>query len=380
MKSTSERRLNSKKAGYISEGMLQIVICLLLAAILTLLILPDESPDGQVKPAAAVQTASAGTVQTDSADTVQAVSADTAQASGSTVQTASAGTEDESVLPVLSSSSSDTAIRNHAQESEDPVKADASEDMSSESVSVTAGSEETSEEENIPVWETYDTDIEYAWVCENASLFPGGKISLAKGNADLIHFMYNYGRGKVPAVENTGLTDEELAGGVPFLYQWDDRWGYETYGDTPMGYSGCGPTSLAMVIVGLTGRRDVTPYTVAQYAAENGYYVTGEGTSWGLFTAGCENWGLRSYGVENDETRIKEALAAGHPVIISVRAGMFTNGGHIMVLAGVDDSGRFILHDPNNRTYSGQTFAYSDIADQIVELWAFEKDEEAVAQ
>ena len=264
-----------------------------------------------------------------------------------------------------------------ASVSSESVKADSADDNGTEKDAAAASTDpesvSASSAEQIPVWETYDTDAEYAWICANPSLFQEDKISLASGNADLTHFMYQYGHGEIPNVQDTGLTEEETSGGIPFLYQWDERWGYETYGNTVMGYSGCGPTSLAMVIVGLTGRKDVTPYTVAQYADASGYYVDGDGTSWKLFTTGCANWGLRSHEVPKNEEQLKSALSAGQPVIISVKKGMFTNGGHIMVLAGTDASGNLIVHDPNNRAYSSRTFTYSEIEDQIAALWAFEK-------
>ena len=41
--------------------------------------------------------------------------------------------------------------------------------------------------------------------------------------------------------------------------------------------TGCGPTVLSMVVSGLTGDSSITPYVVARYAQENGYYVSGTG-------------------------------------------------------------------------------------------------------
>ncbi len=44
--------------------------------------------------------------------------------------------------------------------------------------------------------------------------------------------------------------------------------------------NGCRPTAVAMVAAGLTGDNTITPYRVAQFAAENGYYAGDAGTSW----------------------------------------------------------------------------------------------------
>lgn len=350
MKFISEHHNSSGRAGSGSSLLFSVIICVLSALIIILLLLPGGSADGSTDAGSGTVTASSGRPAADDGQTLKSSSAAAGETSPDNAQKNTAAGETADTGGDVQSGSTGA---------------------SGETGSSSADKVSTSSE-NVPVWETYDTETEYAWICENESLFPEDKVSFAQGNADLIHFMYNYGHGEIPSVKDTGLTDEEKSGGIPFLYQWDERWGYETYGNTVMGFSGCGPTSLAMVIVGLTGRTDVTPYTVAQYADEHGYYVNNQGTSWDLFDNGCADWGLSSWRISNDEGEIKETLTAGHPVIISVREGMFTYGGHIMVLTGVDNSGRLVLHDPNNRTYSSQTFLYSDIADQIVELWAFQ--------
>lgn len=281
-----------------------------------------------------------------------------------------AADDQESVGSVRADSQAAASATPDGEENADGADTSAAAEDSEAAEEAVVSSSQT--EETVPVWETYDTEKEYAWLCDHRSLFTDDKVAFAEGNADLIHFLYTYGNGQTPVVPDTSLTEEETAGGVPFLYQWDERWGYQNYGNTVIGLSGCGPTSLAMVIVGLTGREDVTPYTVAQYAEENGYYIEGEGTSWALFGSGCENWGITSTEVPRDENSLREVLSAGQPVIVSVSDGMFTTGGHIMVLSGLDADGNFILHDPNNRTYSSRSFTYSEIEDQIVHMWAFQ--------
>ena len=56
--------------------------------------------------------------------------------------------------------------------------------------------------------------------------------------------------------------------------------------------NGCGPTAFAMVAAGLTGDNTITPYRVAQFAAENGYYAGDAGTSWTLMTDGARQFGI----------------------------------------------------------------------------------------
>ena len=92
-------------------------------------------------------------------------------------------------------------------------------------------------------------------------------------------------------------------GQFPLLLQWDERWGYGPYGDSFLAISGCAPTALAMVAAGLTGDASITPYVVAQYAQENGYYMPGQGTSWALMTEGC-----RQFGGQGEELPFWKAL------------------------------------------------------------------------
>ena len=37
------------------------------------------------------------------------------------------------------------------------------------------------------------------------------------------------------------------AGEIPLFLQWDERWGYRSYGGDFLAVTGCGPTALSMV-------------------------------------------------------------------------------------------------------------------------------------
>ena len=82
-------------------------------------------------------------------------------------------------------------------------------------------------------------------------------------------------------------------GEFPLLLQWDERWGYGDYGKSNIAISGCGPTSLAMLIAGLTGKNDTTPYDIAKFAVEKGYYQDNAGTTWSLMSEGAKYFGLQ---------------------------------------------------------------------------------------
>ena len=160
---------------------------------------------------------------------------------------------------------------------------------------------------------------------------------------------------------------------VPLLLQWDKRWGYGFYGDDYMAITGCGPTTLAMVILYLTGDISVTPYTVATYAAKNGYYVKGSGTSWELMTKGGKYFGVEGKEIPLSRTTVYSYLETGHPIICSMRPGDFTTQGHFIVLAGIE-KGKIKVNDPNSEERSSILWDYERLEKQIRNLWTFSKN------
>lgn len=170
------------------------------------------------------------------------------------------------------------------------------------------------------------------------------------------------------------LTKEWERGKIPLLIQWDSRWGYEPYGDSMIGISGCGPTCLSMVVIGLTDRTEWHPAKMAAYAADNGYLVQGVGTDWRLFSTGAEPFGLQVLRLTLNEYEIGGQLLDGHPVICSMKPGDFTYTGHFIVLTGMDEEGNVQVNDPNSRIKSRQTWRLGDIIKQVKSAWAYSKE------
>ena len=206
------------------------------------------------------------------------------------------------------------------------------------------------------------------YILSNSGAYPTVLQELAQKNSDTIDYVYQY-----PFVDSTtsaSLTDEELSGGIPLLLQWDSRWGYFSYGSGLLGYTGCGPTCLSMVAVGLTGDATATPAAVASYAEQNGYYASGTGTTWALMSEGCQHYGLQAEELPLSEQKMAAALSAGQPIIASMGPGDFTDNGHFIVITGYDD-GAFTIHDPNSIQRSNRTWSYDELQKQIKNLWAY---------
>lgn len=166
------------------------------------------------------------------------------------------------------------------------------------------------------------------------------------------------------------LTGELRAGEIPYFTQWDARWGYCQYGKGLLGWTGCGPTALSMVAMGLTGNGTLTPAYVANLAIREGYCIYGNGTSWLLFSEGATMLGLRAKELILWEPTMRAELQAGRPIICIMGPGHFTTTGHYIVLVSCNDEG-FQVYDPYRPSNCG-TWTYEELEDEIDNLWSYE--------
>ena len=202
----------------------------------------------------------------------------------------------------------------------------------------------------------------------NSTHYPKQLQELALKNEEALEFVYDYPTEHVK--EHTiDLTEEASMDSVPLFVQWDKRWGYEKYSGNFFAASGCGPTTLSMVVVYLTHNRDASPLAVAKYSKEAGYSVDGSGSSWTLISEGCRHYGVKAKTVALDESRMKAELDAGHPIVVNVGPGDFTDTGHFMVITGYDDEG-FSINDPNSIEKSGKRWLFKNISSQIRAVWS----------
>lgn len=138
------------------------------------------------------------------------------------------------------------------------------------------------------------------------------------------------------------------ADNMPYLFQTDDQWGNETYGDGLFKETGCGPTFLAMVLTPFLGWQP-DPAEIARYAQDNGHYGEGIGTVWTLFTEYPSQFGIRCWQSELDEDYLQEQLDSGNLLRFSMGPGDFTTSGHIIADGGSDEPGFVNVHDPNSK-------------------------------
>ena len=202
----------------------------------------------------------------------------------------------------------------------------------------------------------------------NSTQYPKQLKDLALKNEEALEFVYDYPAEHVK--EHTiDLTEEASMDSVPLFVQWDKRWGYEKYSGNFFAASGCGPTTLSMVVVYLTHNREASPIAVAKYSKEAGYSVDGSGSSWTLISEGCRHYDVKAKTVALDESRMKAELDEGHPIVVNVGPGDFTDTGHFMVITGYDDEG-FSINDPNSIEKSGKRWLFKNISSQIRAVWS----------
>lgn len=231
------------------------------------------------------------------------------------------------------------------------------------------GKEAPPVEETIP--ETTGVDL----VVESRAVeIPQALLELERRNPETADFVSHYPGST--SWEDIDITGDYTPGEIPHFFQWDERWGYLPYGgdgvEDMIGLSGCGPTSLSMVVVGLTGDTDANPAAVARYAAQAGYVTSDSGTQWGLMSEGCEHFGLTAHEVPLWESTMIEELEDS-PIICAVGPGDFTDVGHFLVLTDYEN-GAFHLLDPNSQENSNRTWTYQELSPQIRAMWAYEAD------
>jgi hypothetical protein len=203
-------------------------------------------------------------------------------------------------------------------------------------------------------------------IIENQEAYPTVLLEMLSRNVDLIDYVLDYNQMKNQVfTDNIGYVEK---GVYPLLLQYDKRWGYGKYGNSTVAVNGCGPTSIAMIIAGLTGKNEFTPYDIATYAEKKGYYQNG--TSWSFFTTGVKHFGIEGESLPLSKKKINEELNKNHPILLSMRPGDFTTTGHIILITGMKD-GKFIIHDPNSKERSNKLWSYETLEHQIKNLWAF---------
>ena len=141
---------------------------------------------------------------------------------------------------------------------------------------------------------------------------------------------------------------------LTYISQIDSRWKNYPYTSTgnssqTIGSSGCGVASAAMIIDSIKGYVDIR--TLADVFVENGYRSANNGTYWSAYRAVADEFDI-DYAETSYLDRAVELLRDNNYYIIaSCGNGLFTTGGHYIVIYGIDGD-TLKIYDPY--LYSGK--------------------------
>ncbi len=135
--------------------------------------------------------------------------------------------------------------------------------------------------------------------------------------------------------------------GLTYYSQIDARWKnnmYSSIGDRSqtIGSSGCGPTSASMVVSSIKGT--ITPDVMANLFIKYGYRSSNNGTYWSAYRAVADEFNI-GYQETSDIQKALDLLKNNNYIICSVGNGLFTTGGHYIVLVGIEEN-TLKIYDP----------------------------------
>ena len=208
---------------------------------------------------------------------------------------------------------------------------------------------------------------EFQTIYDHMDQYPEALLNNLCSNPNMLDFALGY---QENYDTTSGTLEASELDGIPLFIQWDKRWGYDAYGNDVIGLSGCGPTCLSMIVIGLTKNQEATPDKLADYATEHGYYEQNSGTKWSFMDEVAAVYGVQGYYIYLSKDNMQEELSQGHPLVCAMRSGDFTSQGHFIVIAGMEGD-KFLVHDPNSIERSQQLWDYDTLQYQISAIWAF---------
>ena len=141
--------------------------------------------------------------------------------------------------------------------------------------------------------------------------------------------------------------------GLTYYSQIDNRWKNNLYTSTgnktqTIGSSGCGPTCASMVVSSIKGI--ITPDKMANLFVQHGYRSANNGTYWSGYRDVADQFNI-GYTETSDIQKALDLLRNKNYVIASCGNGLFTTGGHYIVIVGIEGN-TLKIYDPYN--YSGK--------------------------
>lgn len=135
--------------------------------------------------------------------------------------------------------------------------------------------------------------------------------------------------------------------GLTYYSQIDNRWKnnmYSSIADTSqtIGTSGCGPTAAAMIVTAIKGT--ISPPEMANLFTQYGYRSRNQGTYWSAFRFVADTFNIEYQETSNFQNAVQLVKNQNY-VVVSCANGLFTTGGHFVVITGIEGD-TLKIYDP----------------------------------
>lgn len=153
-----------------------------------------------------------------------------------------------------------------------------------------------------------------------------------------------------------------------FYKQTDRRWANVSGNGATIARNGCGPTSLANVISVLKDPK-ITPVDTFKWLVKNKYIYGSTGTYWNGITAALKHYGITKFAVTNNAAKAKSSLLSNKWVIGTVGKSRWTNGGHFILLYGINKNKCLISDSASSSDYRQKDGPWSEYARAEYQQW-----------
>lgn len=170
---------------------------------------------------------------------------------------------------------------------------------------------------------------------------------------------------------------------ISFL-QDDSEWGSKSYSITNSSYqtiatSGCGPTSMAMVLNYYIDD-SINPADTAVYAVKNGYRTYSEGTTWQYFGDMAKKFDLEFLQTASSVEALEWMETKEDALIVcSMGPGLWTSRGHFIVIWDVENNIAYI-NDPASEKDNRIKNSYRTVSNQCRQYFCFNKKVEVIEE
>ena len=207
-------------------------------------------------------------------------------------------------------------------------------------------------------------------IAKNADKYKDSRmIDLAVNEPNAIKFVLTY-----PDADHTSGAYEDTVekGTYPLLFDWDSRWGNVDFGDGALGVTGSGPTSLAMAYMGLTGKTDQTPATIAKAIADAGADSGDTGMATSFFDKSISTVGLSVTSMEVSKDNLHSILGNGSPALVQVKDDSLTTSAHWILVIGYGNDGSLVVYDPTSSAVSSHSWDAGTISSSANALYSID--------